>query len=116
MKLYRPKPAVRPEVKELLAARSGGRCEAALHGCTLVATDACHRISRKAGGRGPDHDRLSNVWHGCRNCHQWTHANPAAAYDMGLCLKEGMDPELEPVPYRAESWCLLLDSGEVKPL
>ncbi len=114
MKPPRPKPAVPPEVRELLAARSGGWCEARLYGCTGEATDACHRIARKAGGRPKGDDgRLANIWHGCRLCHSWATDNPEAAYELGLALREWQNPEEEPLAYRNEGWALLADDGSV---
>jgi len=43
--------ALPPVPRARLTERSGGVCEAQLAVCTGQATDACHRISRKAGGR-----------------------------------------------------------------
>jgi hypothetical protein len=71
-----------------------------------------HRISRKAGGRPlGDLDRLSNVLDACRTCHQWCHARPVEAQDLGLMLAEGMDPTAEPVAYRCGAWVFLEDGG-----
>jgi len=113
MKVYRPKAAM-PELREKLFERAEGRCEAQLFGCLTIATDVCHRISRKAGGRPKGDDaRLSNAWAGCRSCHRWTHDNPAGAYDLGLMLRENNVTELEPMAYRDECWVLLGDDGSV---
>jgi hypothetical protein len=115
-KATRVKPAVPAEVRELLAARSGGWCEAQLVGCTGTATDAHHRVTQKAGGRSAAakaaHDRLSNLVHLDRTCHDWIGARPAEAYDLGLSLKEGQDPAKEPVVYRGEL-SYLTDDGQV---
>ena len=113
MKVYRPKPTM-ATLRDLLQARSGGWCEARLFGCAGQATDVAHRISRKAGGRPSGEDaRLSNVAHLCRPCHRWTHDNPAAAYELGLMLREHHVTELEPMAYRDEGWVLLGDDGSV---
>jgi len=83
--------------------------------CTGRATDACHRISRKAGGRPNGEDaRLSNLWHGCRTCHRWATANPEKAYDLGLAQQEWQDTRVEPMAYRALGWVLLDDDGGVR--
>lgn len=99
-----------------LARRSNGECEAQLSGCLLVATDVCHRLAKKMGGRPDDGLRLSNVWHGCRACHQWTHARPTESYDLGLALREGQDPEAEPMAYCNTGFVYLDDLGFVWPV
>ncbi|MBX6357905.1 MAG: hypothetical protein IRZ05_18880 [Micromonosporaceae bacterium] len=97
-----------------LTARSGGVCEMQLVGCQGQATDPCHRIKRGIGGRHGAakrlSDRLSNLVHGCRMCHDWCHARPAEAYDFGLMLREWQDPAVEPVLRRGQ-WVLLDDDG-----
>jgi hypothetical protein len=98
----RVKPAVPAEVLKALAARSDGFCEAQLPGCLGTATDPCHRVGRAQGGP----DTLANCWWGCRRCHEWAHARPAEAYDLGLMLKSWQIPELEPMAYR-DRWVLL---------
>lgn len=115
MKRTRQRPTVPPEVRELLQARSGGWCEARLPGCTAQATDACHRIARKAGGRRDDFHRLSGLWHGCRTCHRWATERPAEAYELGLALKEHQDPSKEPMVYQNAGWVLLDDLGFLMP-
>lgn len=111
------RPAVPGSVRRALAARSNGVCEARLNACHYYATDPHHRISVKAGGRhGPakaEHNRLSNLLHLCRPCHQWcTSRADREAYDIGLCLREHQRPDMEPVLYRGEL-CLITDGGGV---
>ncbi|MEO3922675.1 hypothetical protein ABGB07_02150 [Micromonosporaceae bacterium B7E4] len=110
---YRPTGPTTDEM-EKLRERSGGLCEMQLPGCLGRATDVCHRIKRGMGGRKGAarelNNRLSNVIHGCRECHGWTHARPEEAYDLGLMLREGQDPENEPVTRRCE-WVYLYDDG-----
>lgn len=114
----RPAPAVPDDVRAALAARSGGRCELELAGCTGAATDPAHRISRKAGGRkGAARtrlDRLSNLLHACRTCHGWCHDNPVEAYEDGLMLREWHNPRHEPALYRGEL-SYLTEAGLVLP-
>jgi hypothetical protein len=93
------------DVRKALAARSGGWCEAQLPGCLGTATDPCHRVGRAQGGA----DTVFNVWFGCRRCHEWCHARPAEACDLGLMLKSWQVPELEPMAYRDSGWVLLGD-------
>lgn len=115
----RPQPAVPRPVVRALAARSGGVCEAMLPVCLRAATDPCHRVKRGMGGRhggaAVESARLSDLWHGCRACHGWTHDNPARSYEMGLMVHEGFDPAVEPVLYRGR-WVLLGDDGSVHDL
>lgn len=100
--------------RSMLEARSDGWCEAQVWGCQGRATDCCHRIAAKAGGRPKGDDRrLSNVWHGCRACHQWATLHPAAAYEMGLALREHQhDTEAQPIIRRGYS-VLLFDDGTI---
>lgn len=102
------------DVLAALAARSGGVCEMQLVGCQTAAVDPCHRIKRGMGGRRgaakQQSDRLSNLVHGCRMCHDWCHARPDEAYDLGLMLREWQDPTVEPVLRRGQ-WVLLDDNG-----
>jgi hypothetical protein len=111
-----PAPAVPPEVRAALSTRSDGWCEIRLPGCLGRATDPCHRDGRGTGGRkGAAKDanaRLSNVLHGCRRCHSWSHANPAKSYGLGLMLRHGQDPTAEPVTYRGRR-VYLGDDGTV---
>lgn len=106
---------VPPGVRQALKIRSGGLCEARLPGCAGQATDVCHRIARKMGGRPDDFHRLSNVWHGCRTCHRWATDNPAEAYDLGLALKEWQNPEREPIAYQNAGFVVLDDCGGLWP-
>jgi hypothetical protein len=103
---------VRPDIKATLAERSGGYCEMGLTGCTGQATDPAHRIGRKAGGRpNDDLDHLANLIHACRSCHRWTHERPAEAQGLGLMLREGQDPRIEPFAFRNADWRLIDDFG-----
>lgn len=109
-------PAVPVDTSAGLAARSGNWCEITRPGCLGKASDPSHRITQKTGGRHGEakveHDRLSNVMHACRVCHNWIGAHPAGAGDMGLVLREGDDPTAVRVRYRGR-WALLGDDGIV---
>lgn len=110
------RPAVPEDVRVELKKRSGGECEMQLHGCTWYATDPAHRIGQGSGGRHGkakvENDRLSNLLHSCRTCHEWTHARDAEAKDLGLRLENGMVPTREPVVYRGVL-SYLTDDGKV---
>lgn len=100
-----------------LAQRSNGLCEARLSGCLIAATDVCHRLGKKMGGRPHGDDlRLAGVWHGCRVCHAWTHARPTESYELGLMLREGQDPLVEPMAYLNEGFVVLDDLGGMWPV
>lgn len=111
-------PAVPADVRAVLLERSGGWCELQLHGCHGQGTDPAHRISVKGGGRKGDaeerHNEPSNVLWACRSCHDWCHARPAEAYELGLMLREWHDPLQEPVLRRGEL-VYLTDDGRVIP-
>lgn len=110
------RPAVPDDVRAALAQRSKGLCEMQLNGCTGVATDPAHRIGQGSGGRHGEakveNDRLSNLMHACRTCHDWSHAQDAEAKDLGLRLKNGCIPPQEPVLYRGVL-SYLTDDGRV---
>lgn len=103
---YRWRPAVPPEVREVLVARSGGWCEARLPMCVGGATDTQHRITQKHGGRHgiarDRHNRLSNLLDLCRPCHRWVTDHPLLSEQLGLSLKENDPTEACPVAYRGE--------------
>ena len=112
----RSAPAVPAPVRKALRERSGGFCEMRLEGGLGRATDPCHRIASGNGGRQGaakvHHDRLSNVVHGCRACHDWCHDNIASAELLGLMLREGDVPEAIPVLLPGHSSVpLLLDNA-----
>lgn len=110
------RPAVPDNVRAALNKRSGAWCEMQLPGCTGVATDPAHRIGQGSGGRHGkakvQNDRLSNLLHACRTCHEWTHREDELANDDGLRLKNGCIPTQEPVLYR-RVLSYLTDDGRV---
>lgn len=117
-KTKRAQPAVPASVRKRLAARSKGVCEVGLHVCTGVATDPQHRITQKAGGRHGEakvhHDRLSNLLHCCRPCHDHITGEPFESYQNGWSCKEGADTEAEPVVSHGVL-VYLTDAGRVIP-
>lgn len=90
----------------ILAARSGGRCEA----CRDEASDASHRVDRSDGGTWSP----ANLCHLCRRCHQWFHSYPQLAYLGGWRLPSGTDP-LQAVVWLwtayGRGWWLLDEAG-----
>lgn len=74
-----------PEVRDIIAARSGGRCEVAWRKCAGRATQVHHRKLR----RHRDH-RVVNGLHVCDSCHRKIH-NGAPVED-GLIVLSSLDP------------------------
>jgi hypothetical protein len=114
MKTTAPKPKLTPAQKAPLLERSEGICEIGTAYCTYFATDVCHRRGEKAGGRHGEaavlNDRLSNVLHGCRTCHNFTGMWPKTAELNGWRLTELADPLAERVNRRGV-FVLLDDEG-----
>lgn len=111
-----PKPKLTPTQKRPLLARSDGQCEIGASGCMYFATDVCHRRGEKSGGRHGEaaelNDRLSNVLHGCRACHNFTGMWPRTAELNGWRLLETADPPTSPVNRRGVR-VLLDDEGGI---
>lgn len=53
-------------------------CQAALVGCTRIATDVHHKA-----GRGANHNNINTWFAVCRSCHKWIEENPAEAKELG---------------------------------
>lgn len=113
---------VSPEVRSLCLVRAGFRCEYC-HG----PLDGVHGYSlqhRKARGMGGSRDHalaqppnlLVLCGSGVTGHHGWVEHNPATAYDLGLALRTGWDPEQ--TPYRDQNgvWRLLLLDGSTLPI
>lgn len=106
------------EVRQLLAARSGGVCE--WPDCDQRAVDPQHRLNRKAGGRhGAAAERINSIeWllHTCRAHHEYV-TSPSGerrrhAMSMGWLLTERQDAAKVPVLTRhALSPVVLLADG-----
>lgn len=99
-----PKTTARRKVR----IRSGGLCELALPGCKGRASQACHRLGKKAGGRHGEMGELINgpAWFldGCWHCHRLTTSAVEPLLSeyrhAGLLLKEGQDARKVPVQVR----------------
>ena len=70
-----------------------------------------HRIARGQGGP----NTASNALDACRICHSWCHSRPDEAKDLGLMLKPGQDPTVEPVAYQNAGHVRLDDGGGIWP-
>lgn len=98
-----------PAVKELVWARSGGRCEV----CGEATSDLQHhhRRPRQAGGtRRPDTNTASNCLLACLMDHNRIESYRSRAYDNGWLVRSMQSPLKTPVLYRGE-WRLLDDEG-----
>lgn len=115
MKRGRVEPKLSRVEMDELAERSGRICEIQSIVCRYHAIHPCHRIGEGSGGRHGEaavlNDRLSNVLHGCWECHDWCHRNPLAAQHERWMLRNGSNPLTTPVHYRRTSWRLLADDG-----
>jgi hypothetical protein len=106
-----------PQVRALITARSGGRCE--WPGCPRLATDIHHRLNRKAGGRhGEARERINSAaWliAACRPHHDRVTSPVGAARvlaeHMGWLLREYQDAELTPVLTRHAPLPVLLTAA-----
>lgn len=75
-------------MRELVLARSGGRCELGATCCTGLVRDVHHRKNRGQGGTND----LVNLLGACRACHDYAHRNPAQAYSLGWLVNSWQDP------------------------
>lgn len=77
------------EVRDEVARRSGGRCEARfIAACRGVPEHAHHLLRRSQGGE----DEPSNMVYICALCHAAIHAEPGRAYAAGLLVRRTTDP------------------------
>lgn len=74
-----------PDVREAVARRSLGHCEAQTEVCWGTATMIHHIRRRSQGGTGT----FENALHVCAPCHDWIHLHPATSRERGWL--EGID-------------------------
>ena len=72
-----------PEAKREITRRSRGWCE--MPGCQRYGQHLHHRLMRSQGGMGT----AENGMHVCRPHHEYIHAHPALAYEMGWLIRSG---------------------------
>lgn len=77
------------EMTPIVMVRAGYRCEARLDGCTYTPQETPHHRKRRSQGGT---NALGNLLAVCTLCHDWIHAEPAKARDLGLLLRRN-DPE-----------------------
>ena len=73
-------PAFSTKTRELIKARSGGRCER----CGGRGAEYSHRRTRTV--RDAHTACPCNALWSCRTCHAWLHKNPSAALEEGVML------------------------------
>lgn len=95
-------------VRQLVEARSGGRCEFAA--CPSGGVHDHHRRPRRMGGsKAADTNTAANLLKLCLPHHEWVESNRAAATEMGLLLPSTADPSAVPVYTRHSAQPVLLD-------
>ena len=70
--------------RKVVAERCQGGCEGRTAVCTGMA-ESVHHVLRRSQGGGHDPSNLLAL---CTACHQWVHANPAKAIELGLLRKK----------------------------
>lgn len=96
------------EVRDIVTARSGGRCEV----CGDPAWDVHHRHPRKSGGTKRQWVGLaSNALAVCRLCHNLIESRRHLAMLLGWLVPADTDPSLWPVVYRGDKVVLDADGG-----
>lgn len=114
--------AVSPEVRVLCLERAGYVCEfcyGPLDGPFGYSLQ--HRAARRAGGSklahlGQPPNLLVMCGSGVTQCHGKAEANPEWAYERGLALRTGWDPEQTPYQDIHDQWRLLLPDGQSIPI
>lgn len=102
-------PDIPQAVRDVVAARSGGDCEARIKGvCQGRATEMHHRRRRNVK---PAHT-VPNLLHLCgsRGCHGWITREPAASRGLGWIVSVYSRPESTPVLIRG-TYVLLSADG-----
>jgi hypothetical protein len=67
--------------RDVVRARSNGRCEAQINGVCKRRGDQAHHVKRRSRGRDDSPENL--LWI-CYACHHHVHANPAWANEQGF--------------------------------
>lgn len=114
--------AVDPDIRALCLERANYRCEycyGPLDGPFGYSLQ--HRAARRAGGSTrPDLSRPANLLtlcgSGTTGDHGQVEHNPEWAYERGLALRTGWDPERTPYQDSIGDWRLLTDDGTTIPI
>ncbi|MGY1773534.1 hypothetical protein [Blastococcus sp. SYSU D00813] len=113
----RPKPTtpgsdIPQAAREAVAARSGGRCEAAIDGVCLGPAGNVHHRRRRGVGDDPHavHNLLHLCGSGTTGCHGAAHRQPALAMHFGWIVSAYADPAAQPVQVRGR-WVRLTGGG-----
>jgi 5-methylcytosine-specific restriction enzyme A len=107
------KAAFDPGVRELILARSGGRCE--MCGMFTDSGQFHHRNPRRMGGtRREPLGRASNAMYLHQSCHERVESNRHEAYVKGWLLYADDNPEEIRVKLW-DGWSFLADDGTISP-
>lgn len=114
--------AVSREVRGICLERARWRCEycyGPLDGAFGYSLQ--HRAARRAGGSrnarlGEPPNLLVLCGSGTTGCHGWVEDHPTDAYEQGLALRTGWDPEQTPYRDKHNAWWLLLPDGGQLPI
>lgn len=99
-------------VRDMLAERSGSRCEVCGE---AKATDAHHRRGRGAGStRRPESSSITNALHVCGfgGCHHLIEQHRGVALLLGWAVSQFAEPADTPLVYRG-AWAFLTEDGQV---
>lgn len=112
-RVKRAKNAGEGRTRQLVAARSGGWCEA----CGIMrAASVHHRRKRSQGGPWSPSNCVHVCGDGTRGCHGWVEANPNDAAEVGLHIRAGEVPAEVPLISGYHGAVLLDDEGGITPV
>lgn len=74
------------DARRAVLERAGGRCEGKVNERCAGLAAHVHHIRRRSQGGG---NEVGNLVALCLPCHEWVHANPAAAAQAGLLARKG---------------------------
>lgn len=98
--------AIPTKARQVVRERQGGQCIR----CGVPYTDLHHRQRRRDGGHS--YENLIGL---CRTDHNWVHANPARAKELGYIVAPGIT-EVTDVPVKTfAGWVWLGEDGSTTP-
>lgn len=94
--------AIPTKAREVIAARSHGRCER----CGGRASEVHHRQRRREAGHG-----IPVLVHLCSTCHRYVHAHPLEARNEGFIVSFALDPTVVPLRHISLGWVVPTEDG-----
>ncbi|NEW42757.1 HNH endonuclease [Nocardia cyriacigeorgica] len=105
-----------PQVRLLVAARSGGCCERCACALPIGGGDVHHRKPRRMGGTSdPQINAPTNLVALCRSCHDWIESHRTRALADGWLIPSTGDPAATPVRSWLHGRVLLTNDGDTIP-